>query len=107
MDLEVLCAIQTLVKFGIDSKRIVVFCEKNAVKCLNNPSLNDKMIHTLKEMNVTINESYQMQEWNNGKWSSGKAIKSVHFTKRKIDEDDPQSPRNVMIECCVNILYNY
>ena len=101
MDLDALCAIQTLIKFGIDSKRIVVFCEKNAVKCLNNPFVNEKMVQTLKELNVTINESYQMQEWNNGKWSSGKSIKNIHFQKKKSDDDDVQSPRNVVIECCV------
>lgn len=102
LDLDVLCAIHTLIKFGIDSNRISIFCDKDAIKCLNNPFLISKITAAIKELNININESYQMQEWNGGKWSSAKPIKSIYFVKQKTPNDDPvQSPRKMLQECCV------
>ena len=57
----------------------------------------------LKELKINIHESFQMQEWNDGQWSSGKPIQKVYFIKQKNhEEDDIQSPRKLTMNCCVN-----
>lgn len=105
MDLDVISTIQTLIKFGIDSKRITVFCNRNTIKCLNNPFMNEKIQQIFKELKINIHESFQMQEWNDGQWSSGKPIQKVYFIKQKNhEEDDIQSPRKLTMNCCVNIV---
>ena len=76
---------QFLSKLGINSKRIKVFCQKEAVLCFNNPEVNGTMYEVLtKQLGVDVFESYQMEEWNEGNWKSGNRIQTAKF---KISSD--------------------
>ena len=58
----------------------------------------------LKDLDIKIYESYQMQEWNNCKWSSGQLVRNVYFQKIKGQEDD--NVRSLSLDCCVSLVTN-
>lgn len=69
---------------------------------INNTYVSSKIHEVLTEMKVNIHKSYNLDDWNNGRWSSGLNIKTVTFVKSAENSDmDKGSPRVFQLECCV------
>lgn len=65
--------------------------------------MEEKVKKILKELNIKVHESYQMQEWNNGKWLPGHKVTYALFQKIKSSEEETQLAQLEM-NCCVRIL---
>lgn len=70
----------------------------------NNPYVSSKISEALKELEIEVYENYQMSEWNDNRWSSGKVLKNVLFQRVKGSDKDEASPRHISINCCVRSL---
>lgn len=104
-DINVVCSIQSLIKFGIDPRRIKVFCQREAIKtCIHDPHVANKLKEVFRRLEVQIFESYQMEEWNEGNWKSGDPIDSIYFKKLKND-DLKESPRSMNVKCCALLCF--
>ena len=49
---------------------------------------------------MNVHKSYNLDDWNNGRWSSGLNVKTVTFVKNSENNEDG-SPRVIKLECCV------
>ncbi len=106
MDMNVLSAVQNLISFHIDPTRIVIFCEKGAINCANDPHVNATIATQLRELKVQLHEGYQMHEWNRGQWTAGQSLRLVTFqhVKEKNELELKETvPVKITILCCVSI----
>ena len=125
-----LATIHSFLEMGIDPMRIVVVCGENVVSDLNrrsrfnqikliiylfkisnlfnNPFVAGEIAKMLKRLNIEIFESYQMHEWNNGRWGAGKLVNKIRF--KQINDSDnsdnhnnKKGPSSFELDCCVRI----
>ncbi len=74
----------------------------------NNPFVTNEITKMLKRLNIEIFESYQMHEWNNGRWGPGKLVNKIRF--KHIDDsgnsdstNNKKGPSSFELDCCVRI----
>ncbi|CAF0802788.1 unnamed protein product [Brachionus calyciflorus] len=103
LDLNALCAIQTLIQYGISPSRFIVVCDKNSLNEMNNPYVIEKVMNALAELDIKVYENYQMLNWNGNKWTSGDLVRSISFKKSPTQNDSGSVYLDV--QCCMILCY--